>query len=128
MNGIGKAGGILAIVASGLGIFYGVIMALFGTLFSAVGADGVGKWFLIISITIIVISIIIIIWSTGYISRGTRKWILVVLLIISAVLSILIFQFLLLILYIVAAVFVAIGREKLYINTFESTDITKKRK
>ncbi|MFV0493446.1 hypothetical protein [Mycobacterium sp.] len=61
MNGIGKAGGILAIVASGFGILYGVFMAFFGALFSVAGADGVGNWFLIISITIIVLSILMII-------------------------------------------------------------------
>ncbi len=109
MNGVGKAGGILLIISAAIGIIESLLLILFGFLFSSVDAESVGLFLAIIGVVILVISILIIVWSAGYMRDGRRKVLLGVLAIIAAVLSI--GNWISLILYILAAVFVFIGKE-----------------
>ncbi len=113
MNGMAKAGGILSIIAAAFGILGAVIVILFGGLFSSVDVDGteaVGAVFIILGIIIMVISILMILWSSQYMKDGSKKILLVVLSIICAVLSI--GSWISLVLYILAAVFIALGKEE----------------
>lgn len=102
MNGMAKAGGILLIIASAFGIINGLFVTLlFG---------GFSTLLLILGVAVTAISILMIIWCAGYMSNGSKKILLVVLSIICAVLSIP--GIISIILYVLAAVFIALGKEK----------------
>lgn len=112
MNGIGKAGGILLILASVLGIVWSILFIILGGLWNNTGITGiantVGIGFMIAGIIVMILSILMIVWSVQYIKSGRKKVLLGVFSIICAVLSLtMIVPFAL---YIVSAVFILLGK------------------
>ncbi len=112
MNGIAKAGGILAIIAASFGIFTSVLMVLVGGLFDSTGAGSLGIIFIILGAVIMVVSVMMIIWSSAYIKDGSRKVLLGSMAAVCAVLSLFLGSWLSLILYIIASVLVFLGKER----------------
>ncbi len=109
MNGIAKAGGILMIIASAFGIIGSLFLILFGWLLgSSVDAEGIGAIMVIAGIIVIVLSVLLITWSIAYMRDGSKKVLLGVIAIIAAIFSGGILGF---ILYVLAAIFVFVGKE-----------------
>ncbi len=108
MNGIAKAGGILMIIASAFGIIGSLFLIFFGWLLSSVDSEGIGAIMVIAGIIVIVLSVLLITWSIAYMRDGSKKILLGVIAIIAAIFSGGILGF---ILYVLAAIFVFVGKE-----------------
>ncbi len=87
MNIIGKAGGILSIIASSIGILVGLFVLVIALLFRDVDADSISLVFFITSLIILIFSILMIYFSIMYMKDGSYKMFLGIILIVCTILS-----------------------------------------